>query len=78
MPAVTLKNVEELSDDIRAIVEGYDAWVGDTVFARVLSHVPEPFKAFNNFYEVLLNGHVESEIKELSRMKMAKLNDCEY
>ena len=78
MPSVTLKNVDELSDDIREIVESYEAWVGDTVFARVLSHVPEPFKAFNGFYDVLLNGQVESEIKELSRMKMAKLNDCEY
>ena len=68
MPAVSLKNVNELPDDIREIVEGYDAWVGDTVFARVLSHVPEPFKAFNSFYEVLLNGQVESEIKELSRI----------
>ena len=78
MPAVSLKNLEELPADILEIVHAYDAWVGDTVFARVLSHVPEPFKAFNDFYDMLLNGKVESEIKELSRMKMATINNCDY
>ena len=78
MPAVTLKNVDELPEDIREIVETYDAWIGDTVFARVMAHIPEPFKAFNVLYDSLLNGQVESEIKELARLRMANLNNCSY
>ena len=78
MSAITLKDINELPDEIRNIINAYEAWVGDNIFARVLSHVPEPFKIFNNLYDILLNGHVESEIKELARMKMAKLNLCDY
>ncbi len=78
MPAVMLKKIEELSSDMREIVETYEAWIGDTVFARVMAHIPEAFKAFNRFYEVLLNGQIEPEIKELARLKLAQLNDCHY
>ncbi|RMG44624.1 MAG: hypothetical protein D6723_19130 [Acidobacteria bacterium] len=78
MPAVTLKKIEELPPEMRRIVETYEAWIGDTVFARVMAHIPEAFKAFGQLYELLLNGKVESEIKELARLKLAQLNDCHY
>jgi hypothetical protein len=78
MPAVSLKKVEELPEDIQKIIKMHDAWVGDTVFARVLAHVPGPFRAFDTFYGSLLGGKVDPEIKELARLKLAQLNNCHY
>lgn len=78
MPVITLKNVDELSPEMKQITEAYDAWVGDTVFARVMAHCPEMFLKFNDFYGAMLAGSVESEIKELARLRLARRNDCEY
>jgi alkylhydroperoxidase family enzyme len=43
-----------------------------------MAHYPELFKRFNDFYAFLLGGSVESEIKELARLRLARLNDCHY
>ncbi|MEE8196017.1 MAG: hypothetical protein V3T69_02465 [Acidiferrobacterales bacterium] len=78
MPAIALKDVASLDPETRKIVETYDQWVGDTVFARVMAHTPEVLKKFDDLYGTLLAGSVESEIKELARLRLARLNDCHY
>ncbi|MCS6817402.1 MAG: hypothetical protein N0A16_00185 [Blastocatellia bacterium] len=78
MPAVELKKTSDLPLDLQQLVAMYEAWIGDTVFARVIAHRPEAFRAFHEFYLSLLNGRVESEIKELARLRLARLNGCEY
>ena len=78
MPAIVLKDVAGLDAETREIVETYDQWVGDTVFARVMAHTPEILKRFNDLYGVMLGGSVESEIKELARLRLARHNDCHY
>ncbi len=78
MPAVTLKATHDLPSDLQDIIAQYEAWIGDTVFARVVAHRPEAFRAFNMFYLSLLSGVVESEIKELARLRLALLNGCHY
>jgi alkylhydroperoxidase family enzyme len=78
MPAVELKKIEELPPDLQQIIAMYESWIGDTAFARVMAHLPEAFLAFNALYMSVLNGRVESEIKELARLRLARLNGCDY
>ncbi len=78
MPVLPLADVSRLGPEMCQMVEAYDAWIGDTVYARFMAHNPEVFKKFNDFYASLLGGSVESEIKELARLRLARLNDCEY
>jgi alkylhydroperoxidase family enzyme len=78
MPAVTMKNVHNLPPDLQDTIAQYEAWIGDTVFARIIAHRPEAFRAFHALYLSLLAGVVESEIKELARLRLARLNGCHY
>ena len=78
MPILPLVDLSKLDPQMRQMVEAYDAWIGDTVYARFMAHNPDVFQKFNDFYGFLLGGKVESEIKELARLRLARLNDCEY
>ncbi len=79
MPVIPLKKVEELDPEMAQLVEVFDQWIGDTVYARFMAHNPPLFKKFNEFYDFLLNrGTVQSQIKELSRLRLARQNDCHY
>ena len=78
MPVIALKKVEECRPDIQETLKMYQDWVGDTVFGQVMAHCPDMFVKFNEFYGSMLAGSVESEIKELSRLRLARLNDCHY
>jgi len=78
MPAVELKRTSDLPQDLQHLVAMYETWIGDATFARVIAHRPEAFRAFHELYLSLLNGRVESEIKELARLRLARLNGCEY
>ncbi len=78
MPSVPLKDVNALPSDLQQLIAQYEAWIGDTVFARVIAHRPEAFRAFHAFYLSLLEGCVPSEIKELARLRLARLNGCDY
>jgi alkylhydroperoxidase family enzyme len=40
--------------------------------------VPEIFRKFNEYYMTVLNGRVESETKELARLRLSRLNGCLY
>ena len=48
------------------------------VYSQFMAHVPELFRKFNEFYMACLNGRVESEPKELARLRLARLNSSEY
>jgi alkylhydroperoxidase family enzyme len=78
MPAVELTKTSDLPPDLQHLVAMYEAWIGDTVFARVIAHRPDAFRKFHEFYLSVLGGRVESEIKELARLRLARLNGCAY
>lgn len=75
LPLVDPKNMEP---DIRQTMETYQAWIGDSVYAQFMANVPEIFRKFNEYYMTVLNGKVESETKELARLRLSRLNGCLY
>jgi alkylhydroperoxidase family enzyme len=75
LPLVDPKNMEP---DIRQTMETYQNWVGDTVYAQFMANVPDIFRKFNEFYMTVLGGRVESETKELARLRLSRLNGCLY
>jgi hypothetical protein len=78
MPVLPLVPPEKMEPDIRQTMEMYQEWIGDSVYSQFMAHVPEIFRKFNDFYMSCLNGRVESEPKELARLRLARLNNCEY
>ena len=78
MPVLPLMEPKDMEPDIRQTMEMYQEWIGDSVYSQFLAHVPEIFRKFNDFYMSCLNGRVESEPKELARLRLARLNSCDY
>jgi alkylhydroperoxidase family enzyme len=78
MPQLKLVDPAKMPEDIRQLTETFDQWIGDTVYARVMANNPQVFKKFYEFYGSLLGGNVESESKELARLRLARLNNCHY
>ena len=78
MPVLPLMEPKDMEPDIRQTMEMYQEWIGDSVYSQFMAHVPELFRKFNDFYMACLNGRVESEPKELARLRLARLNNCEY
>lgn len=78
MPQLKLVDPAKMPEDIRQLTETFDQWIGDTVYARVMANNPEVFKKFYEFYGSVLAGNVESETKELARLRLARLNHCHY
>ncbi|MBZ5526880.1 MAG: hypothetical protein LAN71_03125 [Acidobacteriia bacterium] len=78
MPQLKLVDPAKMPEDIRQLTETFDQWIGDTVYARVMANNPEVFKKFYEFYGSVLGGNVESESKELARLRLARLNNCHY
>ncbi len=59
--------------DLRAMAEA----TGDEMFG-VFGHAPDAFAAFLRFYRPLkYGGRLPFELKELVRLEIARLNDCE-
>lgn len=78
MPLLRLQDPAKMPEDIRQLTETFDQWVGDTVYARVMANNPEVFRKFYEFYGTVLGGKVESDMKELARLRLARLNNCHY
>lgn len=78
MPILPLVQPRDMEPDIRQMMESYQEWIGDSVYSQFMAHVPEIFRKFNDFYMSLLAGRVESETKELARLRLARLNNCDY
>lgn len=71
---------ERLDPELRDILEAFERACPDfnpRVF-QALGHNPELSKAFYRFYiPARLNGLLDSRLKELVRLKIAQLNDCQ-
>lgn len=58
-------------------VRAVEAGGGDASVMRAIAHRPEMFERYFAFYYPAHNqGVVEPELKELVRLKIARLNDC--
>ncbi len=67
----------ELDSDYLAMLEGAEASGGNTILARVMALCPDLFKTYFRFYSPSHEeGKVETALKELARLKIARLNAC--
>lgn len=67
----------ELPEAQRERVDKAEAAGADTSVARALAHRQDMFdRYFEFYYDSHNNGVVEPELKELVRLKIARLNDC--
>ena len=77
MARIRLLTDEELPERRRQQVQATEAAGGDAASQRAMAHLPEFFDRYFRFY---VPGHeegcVEPELKELVRLKIARLNDC--
>jgi hypothetical protein len=77
MSRVRLFSDDELSPQARARVQAAEAAGADASVLRALAHRQDMFdKYFEFYYPAHLQGLVEPELKELVRLKIARLNDC--
>lgn len=77
MARIRLLSEEELPPASAAQVAAIEAAGGDASVSRALAHHPEFFERYFRFYSRSHEeGLVEPELKELVRLKIARLNDC--
>jgi hypothetical protein len=70
---------EELTPDLRAMLDRWQADGGDPNFIRTFGHLPERLVDFVRFYSPLVRrGRLDHRLKELVRLRLAQLNTCEY
>jgi carboxymuconolactone decarboxylase family protein len=74
MARLQVLSASQIEDpDLRAMLEAS----GDEMYG-VYGHCPELFKAFLHFYRpAKYAGHLPFALKELVRLRVAALNDCE-
>ena len=77
MSRVRLLPDAELSPDARARVQAAEAAGADASVLRAVGHRQDMFDAYFKFYyPAHTGGLVEPQLKELVRLKIARLNDC--
>ncbi len=77
MARIRLLEDAELSDAARAQVQKVEASGADASVLRGLAHRQDMFDQYNQFYyPTHQGGLVEPDLKELVRLKIARLNDC--
>ncbi len=77
MPRIRLMEDAELSPAARERVQAAEAAGTGTSVLRALAHLPEMFdRYFEFYYPAHQGGCVEADLKELVRLKIARLNDC--
>ena len=77
MARIALKTDAELSDEQRQRVAQVEAAGGDASVLRAVAHRADMFdQYFAFYYPAHEGGVVEPELKELVRLKIARLNDC--
>ena len=77
MARIRLLHDEELDDTTRERVQDAEAAGRDASVMRGLAQHQAFFDQYNQFYFPAHNGGlVEPELKELVRLKIARLNDC--
>lgn len=79
MTITRMLDIGELEPALREAALKWQAVGGDANMHRVFGQMPEFFKKFLEFYGPLVNhGRVALRVKELARLRIAKLNDCHY
>ena len=77
MARIPLLSDEELPPASAAQVSAIEESGGDASVSRALAHHPDFFERYFRFYaRSHEEGLVEPELKELVRLKIARLNDC--
>lgn len=77
MARIALLEDDDLTAEQRAQVEAVEAAGGDASVLRATAHLPEFFKAYFAFYYTAHEGGLlPAALKELVRLKIARLNDC--
>ena len=69
----------ELDEELRAICAELESQSGSSASTRVLAHHPRLIKALSTFRGTLAKeGVLDASLKELVRLKIARLNACQY
>ena len=77
MARIELLNDADLPADRLEQIRAVEASGADASVLRAVAHRPEMFDAYFNFYyPAHQGGLVEPALKELVRLKIARLNDC--
>ena len=77
MPRIRLLKDDELSPAVIEQVKTIEQSGGDASVLRALGHRQDMFDPYFMFYYPSHEGGiVEAELKELVRLKIARLNDC--
>ena len=77
MARIRLMEDEELSAEVLERVRATEAAGADASVLRAVAHLPEMFdRYFEFYYPAHQGGCVEADLKELVRLKIARLNDC--
>jgi len=77
MPRISLQSDEQLTSSARQAVQAVEASGADASVLRAAGHCQEMFdQYFQFYYPAHQEGIVEGELKELVRLKIARLNDC--
>ena len=63
--------------DAELTTRGLPTASGDLV--RVFGHAPGTFARWNDWYRAIIaDGAVDSRLKEIVRLRIAQLNDCDF
>ena len=77
MARITLVEDVDLPTEKREQINAIEAAGGDASPLRAMALRPDMFDAYNAFYYPSHQGGiVEPDLKELVRLKIARLNDC--
>lgn len=76
---IDLPPLEALTDDIGRLAQTWKAMGSDTSFLRMLNYRADLVPAFFDFYIRMRNdGLLPAKLKELVRLRIARLNTCRY
>ncbi len=77
MARIRLMTDDELPAERLEQVQAVEASGADASVLRAVAHLPDMFDAYFSFYYPAHQaGIVEPDLKELVRLKIARLNDC--
>jgi AhpD family alkylhydroperoxidase len=76
---IELAPIEALTGEIGRLAQTWQDMGSDTTFLRMLNHRADLVPAFFDFYIRLRNdGLLPAKLKELVRLRIARLNTCRY
>jgi hypothetical protein len=79
MPNITIPAQDELQGEVRKLAAEWTAIGSDASFLRMMSYRADLVPAFFDFYfRMRGDGLLSAKVKELSRLRIARLNTCRY